>query len=259
VLVSLGGVAIALWQNVVQCKYPGTWPAPTPAPSRFGCNSTSHFCEPMAGGGFSASNIIACEKVCTLPPTPAPPTLKFSCNPRTHQCAISATGNFTDLTSCNTSCSTDHDLGKGFHIESVGPCGDTAGTCLTMTPVDENPKGSYLSVTPCDDGNDDLQRWTFDPKSGHICSAKATKICIHFQDSVVYTGQSSIVRASDKITPVAWTYNRSTLALCSSLGAVDVVMDNAGGTGNTVWGNAESGDLPGTCNSPNNCEQWKFI
>jgi hypothetical protein len=37
----------------------------------------------------------------------------------------------------------------GSQIQSVGDCGNTAGGCITMTPVDNNPKGGFISATPC--------------------------------------------------------------------------------------------------------------
>jgi hypothetical protein len=46
--------------------------------------------------------------------------------------------------------------------QSVGVCGNAGGACITMTPVDNNPKGSFISATPCSDSNS-LQTWTFDP------------------------------------------------------------------------------------------------
>jgi hypothetical protein len=32
----------------------------------------------------------------------------------------------------------------GSQIQSVGDCGNTAGACITVTPVDNNPKGREL-------------------------------------------------------------------------------------------------------------------
>jgi hypothetical protein len=141
----------------------------------------------------------------------------------------------------------------GFHIQSVGACGDTAGSCLTMTPVDRNPKGSFLSVIPCDT-IDGLQQWTFDPIGGHICSANVTNFCIHLTDTPIFNTRSWTLRVDDKMAPAAWSYNPSTSALCSQDGAVDYIMDNGGAQGDSTFGNNG-----GSCDSPNGCGQWKFI
>ena len=136
-------------------------------------------------------------------------------------------------------------------IQASGDCGDTAGACLTMTPVDNNPKGSFLSVNPCDDANT-LQTWTFDPTSGHICSVNATSFCICFHNPAVVE-KSPDLRASDKLTPATWTFNPSTSALCSDEES-KVVMDNGGGQGDPTYGNSDA-----SCDSPGGCEMWKFV
>jgi hypothetical protein len=60
---------------------------------------------------------------------------------------------------------------------------------------------------------------------------------------------------SDKITPVAWTFNPSTSALCSDEHS-KVILDSGGGQGDSIYANG----VDGSCDSPdNNCQQWKFV
>jgi hypothetical protein len=139
---------------------------------------------------------------------------------------------------------------SAIQIQTIGPCGDTDGSCLTMTLATNNPKGSFITATSCNDRNS-LQSWTFDVVRGYICSRKMPTSCIHWNDGAEDNKYSRIPCASNKTKPETFHYNPATFALFS----IDhiAIVDNGGGLDDPIYGNTAQ-----TCNDPVGCQQWRF-